>query len=156
MSTEATTKSFQPVECIDAQSADGREIVTIPFSKVKGSLLVISAVDNYAAIAINTTQDNRYWAALMVTITGFVQGYSMILKRQTVAMVSGPLSYYVPENFCFFTALGIRATNVTGGTLGARQDQPGLLPNTAPTAANGFSLMCQVQLTAQGGIGGGF
>jgi hypothetical protein len=154
MTTEAASKSFQPVECIDEGSPDGREIITVNYSQVKGSQLVVSVVDNFGTRTLPSSQDNRYWPALEVTVTGYIQGYSMVLKRQLVRMVSGPLFMIIPRDE-IYTALTVRALNMTGGTRGGNQAAPGSGP-PGPSAANGFSITCQVQFCAQGGIGEGF
>lgn len=143
MKEQAGAKVFIPVECIGVSEVNGRDVVTLPWSEVKGAQILVLARDNYAeALPAAVLDTAAYWPTLEVTIWGAIQGYMTCLKRQQVRMITGPMMYRVDGDE-FYSALTIRARDITGGQTGGY-------------GAGSFSLQCQVMLTADAGIGKGF
>lgn len=151
---QAAAKVFQAVECIDVSTFDGLDVVTLPWAQVRGAQLLVNVIDNFATrFPLTSGQDSRYWAALEVSIWGAIQGYSTCLKRQHVRMISGPMFYNCASDE-FYSAITVRARNMTGGRTGGNPTVNG--GSAAAIAANGFSIQCQVMLVAPDGIGEGF
>lgn len=144
MIEQAGAKVFIPVECIGVSEVNGRDVVTLPWSEVKGGAnILVLARDNYAEGLPAAVLDlAAYWPTLEVTIWGAIQGYTVCLKRQQVRMITGPMVYRV-EGDELYSAFTVRARDITGGQTGGY-------------GAGSFSLQCQVMLTAQSGIGRGF
>lgn len=147
---QAGSQVFAPVECIDVADVNGLDVVSLPWAQVKGAQLIINSIDNYDTVDIGSGGP-AYWAALEVTVWGTVQGYATCLKRQHVRMLTGPMLYRVDGDE-FYNYVTVKARNMSGGVSGG-STEGGLSP-PRPSSQLGFSLKCQVMLTAQQGIGG--
>jgi hypothetical protein len=148
MAEQAQAKILGPFEVIQAIGPEGAPIASIPFSKVRGSNLLISVDDNFGKV-LPVTAIRSYWAVAEVSIIGRVQGVETLLKRQQVRMLTGPMGY-VFDDAEAYGDLVVRARNMSGG----RRGPPG--PATAspdPTAANGFSITVTIAFQPRGGMG---
>jgi hypothetical protein len=144
---QAQSKVLGPFEVIQEVGAVGRALVSVPYTEVRGSQLVVQVIDNFAKVEPASSFDPQFWAAAEVQINGAVQGFEFCLKRQHTRMLTGPMGYVVPDEAAL-DQLVFRARNMTGG----RRGPPGS-GETDATAANGYSIKVQIHIQPRGGIG---
>lgn len=140
---EGKSKVLGPFEAVQAIAQDGVVLTSIPFSKVRGSQLIVSVSDNYASQFGDIVADvPTFWATVEVTLMGSVQGAEFVIKRQAVRMLTGPL-YYIADDSEAYDNIVVRGRNVSGGSKAAVDF----------IASNGLSLLVQVQIQPRGGLG---
>lgn len=112
--SEATRTTYGPYKAF-SRGINGipYELVTIPYSKVKGSVLVVTLTDNYAVLFPNLI-DTINWATVEISVDGATAGYFNRLKIQQVRMLSGALKMFLPYDQPY-DAIRILGRNVTGG-----------------------------------------
>jgi hypothetical protein len=145
--TQAQSKVLGPVEIISETGPVGRVLDTIPYTNVRGSQILITVVDNWAALVDGQQAIPAYMAGAEVELVGVVQAVEFVLKRQYCRMFTGPM-FYVFDDAEAYDNILLRARNMSGGRRG---NPGGIAP--APTAANGFSLKVQAQIQPRGGLG---
>lgn len=145
---EAQSKVLGPYEVISEMGPVGRVLETIPFSKVRGSQILINVSDNFATLIPSGSSETVYMAVAEVEILGTIQGTPFVLKRQACKAVTGPM-FYVFEDAEAYDSVILRARNLTGGRRGPAAYGGGVVPS----AENGFSIKVIGALQPRGGVG---
>jgi len=86
--------------------------LSLPYAKIRGSQIVVIAVDNFTNLGASAS--SKEWGAIEVTILGSVGGYSFLLKRQQIRMMTGPCLFLVPYDAAY-DEISVESRNVTGG-----------------------------------------
>lgn len=147
---QGQSKVLGPFEVIQETGPVGRVLDTIPYVNVRGSQILITVVDNWAAL-VATAGGGAIpvlMAAAEVELCATVQAVEFVLKRQYCRMFTGPMFYVFDDAEAYDNVL-VRARNLSGG----RRGPPGGAMTPQPDAANGFSLKVQVQIQPRGGLG---
>lgn len=139
-------KVYGPFESIQEVAGEGRIYLSLPYTDVMGSQVMLSVKDNWAKI--NNANLGMYWPTLELTIWGAVQGYETVIKRQQTRMQTGPM-FYIFDYAEAFDTVNFRARNISGGRRGPPPDAE---DPTIPDKRNGFSLTVDVYIQPRGGF----
>lgn len=147
---QGQSKVYGPFEVIGETGAVGRVLVTIPYTQVRGSQILINVTDNWGPRAQGQQGIPVYMAGAEVELIGAVQSYQIVLKREFCRGMTGPM-FYIFDDAEAYDSILLRARNMSGGRRGAVGVTSG--PTVLPTSANGFSLKVQAQIQPRGGLG---
>jgi hypothetical protein len=140
-------KVYGPYESIQEVSGEGRIYLSLPYTEVMGSQVMLSVKDNWAKF-VNANL-GMYWPTLELTIWGAVQGFETVVKRQQTRMQTGPM-FYIFDYAEAFDTVNFRARNISGGRRGppsnAGED------TSIPDKRNQFSLTVDVYIQPRGGF----
>ena len=141
----AAGKVYGPYETINSVGPEASVFVSIPWSRVMGSQVLVSIKDNFASRP-NVTVLPQFWAMCEVQLFGVVQGYETRLKTQAVRMDTGPCHIILPYEEAYDSFV-VKGRNMSGGRRGPN-------PNAGipASAANGYSIELTVHVMPRGGI----
>jgi hypothetical protein len=145
MSDAIRSPVYGPFEVIGELSADGREILSLPFSDVVGCNILVSLADNYSIIPFQVVPNHLY-PNVELSVWGAIQGYQACLRRIQLHMFTGPARMLF-ESSEGWTNLSFRAQNMCGGST---VNGAGIPPQ--PTQANKFSLKVSIYVMPRSGF----
>lgn len=148
-----TAKANGPYELFTATGANGVQFFTVPYSNVEGSQVLVALKDNFSAFAgrlVGVSEPFLQWAALEISIYGYVQGYRTRLKSQFVRSSTGPMIYTIPFEEVY-DSIAFFGRNVSGGSTLAPTLIRSALAVPTPIAVNP-SLSAMVYFAPRGGF----
>ena len=142
MPLKAGSKQYGPFEVVDIVQPDVQTLVTIPYSDVVGSQMLVTVSDNFARDFLLADNASRF-AAAEIGITGRVQGEPYIIQRAHVRALSGPLRWIFRAEE-MYDQIEIGARNMSGGRRGSPSTDFAVGLNF--TGASGFSILVNVSI----------
>ena len=139
----SASKQYGPYEIVDIAQGECQTLVTLPYSRVVGSHMLIRCTDNFGRIFGPGAISVDHWVAAEVVIAGYVQGSRFVITRQQIRNLSGPMRWiFAAEEM--YESVEVAARNMTGGRRGSQNtDSPG---GTDTSSAAGFSIKINVSI----------
>lgn len=154
MVVASASKQYGPYEIVDVAQGEAKTLVTLPYSRVVGSQMLVRCSDNFGRIFGPGAISIDHWVSAEVVLAGYVQGSRFIITRQQIRDLSGPMRWVFRAEE-MYDSVEVAARNMSGGRRGSQTVDFPLAADTSSAAGFSIKINVSVQPVQANVIGAG-